>query len=100
MREDVYMANKKVKSKDTLKEVSKKENKNNSSKEKKVRKENLFSKLSNFINGVKLEFKRIKWPTKKEMIKYSIATIIFIICCSLFFYLIDIILAGLHSLVK
>ncbi len=94
------MANKKVKSKDTLKEVSKKENKNNSSKEKKVRKENLFSKLSNFINGVKLEFKRIKWPTKKEMIKYSIATIIFIICCSLFFYLIDIILAGLHSLVK
>ena len=32
------MANKKVKIKDNLKEVSKKENKNNSSKEKKVRK--------------------------------------------------------------
>ncbi len=82
--------------KESLKEVSKKGKKKSSSKEK----VNIFTKIATFINGVKTEFKRVKWPSKKDMIKYSIATIIFVICCSLFFYLIDIILAALHSLGK
>ena len=83
--------------KNTLKEGEKKGKKTTSSKGKK---ESIVSKLVNFINGVKSEFKRVKWPTKKDMVKYSVVTIIFIICCSLFFYLIDIILAALHSLGK
>ena len=86
--------------KDSLKEVTKKENKKSSSKGKKKEKTSIFAKISNFLNGVKTEFKRVKWPSRKEMVKYSIATIIFIICCSLFFYLIDVILAALHSLGK
>ena len=84
--------------KDSLKEVSKKENKKTSNKSKKKEKVNIFTKIANFVKGVKTEFKRVKWPSRKEMVKYSIATIIFIICCSLFFYLIDIIIAALHSL--
>ena len=80
------------------KEVSKKENQKTSSKEKKKEKVNIITKIGNFISGVKTEFKRVKWPSKKEMVKYSIATIIFIIICALFFYIIDIILAALHSL--
>lgn len=83
--------------KNILKEGEKKGKKTTSSKGKK---ESIVSKLVNFINGVKSEFKRVKWPTKKDMVKYSVVTIIFIICCSLFFYLIDIILAALHSLGK
>ena len=69
-------------------------------KQKKKEKESLMSKIRNFIRGVKQEWKRIKWPSKKSMIKYSIATIIFIISCSLFFYIIDVILAFLHTLGK
>ena len=38
--------------------------------------------------------------TKKEMIKYSVATIILIVGCSVFFYVIDVLLALLHSLGK
>lgn len=86
--------------KESLKEVAKKETKKNSAKGKKKEKMNIFTKIANFISGVKTEFKRVKWPSKKEMVKYSIATIIFIVSCSLFFYLIDIILAALHSLGK
>ena len=78
--------------------TKKKENKKTSNKSKKREKVNIFTKIANFVKGVKTEFKRVKWPSKKEMVKYSIAVIIFIICCSLFFYLIDVILAALHSL--
>lgn len=67
---------------------------------KRTEKTNIFKKFSNFIAGVKVEFKRVKWPSKKEMLKYSVATIIFIIACSLFFYLIDVIIAALHTLGK
>ena len=67
---------------------------------KRTEKTNIFKKFSNFIAGVKVEFKRVKWPSKKEMFKYSVATIIFIIACSLFFYLIDVIIAALHALGK
>ena len=84
--------------KSSLKEVSKKENKKTSSKEKKKEKVNIITRIGHFIGGIKTEFKRVKWPTKKDMIKYSIATIICIIACALFFYIIDIILAALHSL--
>ena len=84
--------------KDSLKEVSKKETKKTSSKGKKKEKGNIFERIANFFSGVKTEFKRVKWPSRKDMVKYSIATIIFIISCSLFFYLIDVILAVLHSL--
>lgn len=43
-------------------------------------------KIRIFLNGVKKEFSRIKWPDKKHMIKYSIATIVFMIVTGLFFY--------------
>ena len=44
-------------------------------------------KSKNF--SFKSEFNKIKWPSKKEMIKYSIATIVFIIFFALFFFAID-----------
>ena len=50
-------------------------------------------KIIKFFKGVKKEFGRIVWPTKKNMVKYSIATICFIVFFSLFFYLFDTIVA-------
>ncbi len=32
------------------------------------------------------EFSKIKWPSKKEMVKYSIATIVFVVFFALFFF--------------
>lgn len=62
-------------------------------------KEKGFKKIKSWFHQVKLEVGKVTWPSKKNMIKYSIATIVFIIFFSLFFYLIEIIMAFLKSLV-
>ena len=61
-------------------------------------KKSLWAKFRIFCNGVSSEAKRIHWTGKKDMFKYSIATIFFIVFCSLFFYLINIIFAFVQSL--
>lgn len=55
-------------------------------------------KLARFFISVKEEMKKVKWPTKKEMIKYSIATLTFIVVFALFFTLSDVAVAGLSKL--
>lgn len=42
-------------------------------------------KLLQFLVGVKKETKKIKWPTKKQLITYSSATLVFMIVVGLFF---------------
>lgn len=77
------------------KEPRKKEKKQNSKKaSKKVTKEKKSKKKkSGFFHEVRKEVSKVKWPSKKDMIKYSIATIVFIIFFAIFFYLIELILA-------
>lgn len=48
-------------------------------------------KIIKFIAGVRSEVEHIKWPTKNEMIKYSISTIIFMIFFATYFLIIDMI---------
>ncbi len=55
-------------------------------------------KIIKFFKGVKKEISRVRWPNKKEMVKYSIATIVFILFFSAFFYLFDTIAAVLMEL--
>ena len=74
--------------------------KEKTTKKKETKKDGIWVKIVLFFKGVKSEWKRVKWPTKKEMIKYSVATIILIVGCSVFFYVIDVLLAFLHSLGK
>lgn len=57
------------------------------------------TKKESFFTGVKKEMGKVRWPLKKEMIKYSIATISFIIFFALFFTLGDLIIAGFKMLV-
>jgi preprotein translocase SecE subunit len=74
-------------------------NKNKSTKSSdKKEKKSLFTKFRIFCHGVKSEFEKVHWTSKENMVKYSIATIIFIIFFSVFFYLIDIIFALIQSL--
>lgn len=39
------------------------------------------------------ELKKVKWPSKKDMVNYSIATIVFVLFFSIFFYLIELVVA-------
>ena len=89
------------KDKKLKKESNTKKNVNNNvhnSKQKNIEKKSLWVRFRIFCHGVKSEFEKVHWPTKENLVKYSIATIFFIIFCSLFFYLIDVIFALIQSL--
>jgi preprotein translocase subunit SecE len=57
------------------------------------------AKKDSFLTDVRKEMKKVRWPLKKEMIKYSIATLSFILFFGLFFTLTDLIIAGVKVLV-
>ena len=81
------------------KEKSEKIKKSDKKVEKKVSKKKNDNKKS-FIQEVKTELKKVKWPTKQEMLKYSVAVIIFIVVFGLYFYGLDALFAWISSLVK
>ncbi len=54
-------------------------------------------KVIKFFSEVKKELGKVKWPSKKDMIKYSIATICFVVFFAGFFYLIDFTVALIRS---
>ncbi len=56
--------------------------------------------MKKFFSEVKKELSKVKWPSKKDMVKYSIATICFVIFFAGFFYLIDFGVAVIKSMVK
>ncbi len=56
-------------------------------------------KIKTFFKNVFGELKKVKWPTRKEMVKYTFATVIFICLLSLFFYGITYGMAFIKSLV-
>ena len=98
--EDTYNLSKikvkeKTPKKKETKKVEKKEVKKNTNKEEK---KNIFTRFIIFCNGVKSEFLKVHWTSKKDMIKYSIAVIAFIIMLSVFFYVIYVLFALLQSL--
>ena len=62
-------------------------------------KKSLWTRFMIFCHGVKSEFNKVFWPSKDNMIKYSIITILFIVFLSLFFYLIDVIFAFIQTLI-
>ena len=64
-----------------------------------VEKDSLWARFRNFIHGVKVETKRIHWTTKKDLVKYSVATLVFVVFFSLYFYILDVLFALLHSLI-
>ena len=91
----------KLDSKDEKKKEKKEVKKDNKKDEKKDtnNKKNLWVRFRIFCHGVGSEFKKVHWPTKNDMIKYSIATIVFVVFLALFFYLIDVLFALLLDLI-
>ncbi len=43
-------------------------------------------KIGNFFKEVFVELKKVKWPDRKLMVKYTTATIVFVVLLSLFFF--------------
>lgn len=78
----------KSKEKDVKKEA-KKVNHKKASKEK--------AKKENFFSGVKTELAKVKWPTKQEVLKYTIATLVFIIVLVVFFVLLSLIMSAVKG---
>ena len=74
----------KVKSADRNKKLAKKET---------VKKPGLFKLIGRWFRGVIKELKNAHWPTKNEMLKYSIATIVFVLFFALFFLGIEVIMS-------
>ncbi len=48
-----------------------------------------------FFKNVYQEMKKVKWPDRKYMVKYSIATLSVIIFFSLYFFVIELIMSAL-----
>ena len=84
------MAKKEVKEK-----VNKKVNKEKKTKEKKVKKTK--TPKENYFVGVRNELSKVKWPSKKEVFKYTIATIIFIVVLVVFFILLSMAMSAIKG---
>ena len=53
----------------------------------------------NYFNSVKNEMKKVKWPTKKEMLKYTISTLCFVVLFALYFFGIESLFAFIKGLI-
>ena len=57
------------------------------------KKNNVFSKISNFFSSVIVEAKKVIWTNKKNLIKYSVATLSFMLFICVYFVGIDLLIA-------
>ena len=80
------------------KEKERKVEKSKVNEKKKEEKKSLWVRFRIFCHGVKSEFSKVHWTSRKDLVRYSVATISFIIFFALFFYVIDIIFAFVQSL--
>ena len=92
--ENIKSENKKRKQ---TKEVKKNTKAKDAKKNTKSKKNTKKVSKKHFLGEVRSEMAKVKWPSKKDMVKYSIATIVFVIFFALFFYAIDMVIALLKE---
>lgn len=56
-------------------------------------------KIKSFFKGVKKEGKMVRWPSGKDMVKYSLAVLSLMLFFGLYFYLLDVLFTFLKGLV-
>jgi len=56
------------------------------------------TKKEGFFKGIRKELKLVKWPSVKEIVKYTIATIIFCAICVAFFEILNLLMAYVKGL--
>ncbi len=82
---------------DRINNEKKKKEKTKEIKKSKKDKKKVVKTKKKLFAGVRSEMAKVKWPSKKDMVKYSVATIFFIVFFGLFFYCIDLLLALLKE---
>ena len=54
-------------------------------------------KIKEFFHEVKKEVSKVKWPTKKDMVKHTITVVVFIVFFALFFVATDLVIAFIKT---
>ena len=49
--------------------------------------------IARFFVSVKKEMKKVRWPKRKEMVKYSVATIVIVVFLMAYFTLSDVVIS-------
>ncbi len=57
----------------------------------------ILNSIGKYFKGVKKEIGRIRWTTGKELVKYSLTTISFMLVLGLYFYVIDLLVSFVRS---
>ena len=58
----------------------------------------IFSKIGAYFRGVKKEIGRIRWTKPKDLVKYTVSTLSFMIFFGIFFTVIDLVVTVLRSI--
>ena len=56
-------------------------------------------KLATYLRGVRLETKKVVWPTKKELFNYTVTVLVFSVLFSILVYLLDLGIGYVYSLI-
>ncbi|WP_296255550.1 preprotein translocase subunit SecE [uncultured Ezakiella sp.] len=56
-------------------------------------------KLATYLRGVRLETKKVAWPTKKELFNYTVTVLVFSVLFSILVYLLDLGIGYVYSLI-
>ena len=82
--------------------VTEKKNKveKNTKKENRKSEGNIFNRIGRYFRGVAKEINRIKWTSGKDLVKYSIAAVVFVVFFGIYFYGIDWLVLLVRKLAK
>lgn len=50
---------------------------------------NIFGKTTQFVRNVVVELKRVSWPTRRQMVSYTITVLITVAFIAVFFAVVD-----------
>lgn len=65
------------------------------------KKEGLFTRMGNFFRGVFVELRKVVWPTKKELINFEVAVIVFSLLSAIAIWIFDLAFrTGITALLK
>ena len=76
----------------------KKQNNKNKQTKKNVEEKGLWERFMIYCHGIKEEWKKIHWTKKYDLVKYSIAVIVFVLLLGIFFYIIGAVFARIVTL--
>lgn len=57
----------------------------------------VFGAIGRYFKGVRKEIGRIRWTTGKELVRYSVTTVSFMLVLGLYFYAIDMLISLIRS---